>query len=66
MKSLVFFLLLFASEIALACAVCGFSNEKSQWAFIVTTGILTVVPLCFIGGVVFYFFRQVKNFNYDE
>lgn len=66
MKFILFTLLMMAHKSAFACAVCGFSNEKSQWAFIVTTGILTVVPLCFIGGVIYYFFRQVKNFNYDE
>lgn len=36
---------------AQACAVCGPGTEESRVAFIVTTGILTALPLVMIGGV---------------
>jgi hypothetical protein len=43
-----------------ACAVCGVAKEESRIAFIVTTGILTFVPLIVIGFVIYYIYRQVK------
>ena len=46
---------------ALACAVCGFGAGESQNAFLLTTGLLTFVPLMFIGGVVFYLWRRHKS-----
>lgn len=53
-------LLISASSDLFACAVCGVSKEESRIAFIVTTGILTFVPLIVIGFVVYYIYRQVK------
>lgn len=44
----------------LACSVCGYTEEDSQVAFIVTTALLTFVPLLFIGGVVYYL-RKVSR-----
>ena len=43
-----------------ACAVCGVGKEESRMAFIITTGILTFVPLIVIGFVIYYIYRQVK------
>lgn len=45
---------------AFACAVCGTAKEESRVAFMVTTIIMTVVPLIAIGFVVHYIYRQVK------
>jgi len=43
-----------------ACTVCGVGKEESRVAFILTTGILTFVPLIVIGFVIYYIYRQVK------
>ena len=43
-----------------ACTVCGVGKEESRMAFIITTGILTFVPLIVIGFVIYYIHRQVK------
>ena len=50
-----------ASEILLACAVCGFGEEQTREAFIVTTGIMTVVPLTVIGSIVYYIYRKMAK-----
>jgi quinol-cytochrome oxidoreductase complex cytochrome b subunit len=39
---------------AQACAVCGPGTEESRVAFIVTTGLLTALPLLTIGGVIWW------------
>lgn len=43
-----------------ACAVCGVGKEESRNAYVITTAILTVVPLIMIGFIVNYIYRQVK------
>lgn len=43
-----------------ACAVCGYGTGKSQEAFLLTTGILTLIPLFMIGGIAFYVHRSMK------
>lgn len=48
------------SQAALACTVCGVGKEESRVAFILTTGILTVIPLAMIGFIIYYIYRQVK------
>ncbi len=53
-------LLLANSSTLWACAVCGVGKEESRMAFIITTGILTFVPLIVIGFVIYYIYRQVK------
>ncbi len=53
--------LLFTNSSALlACTVCGVGKEESRMAFIVTTGLLTFIPLIVIGFVIYYIYRQVK------
>lgn len=49
------------SEPLLACTVCGVGKEESRMAFLLTTGILTVIPLAMIGFIVYYIYRQVKS-----
>ena len=39
---------------ALACSVCGYAAPESRTAFILTTALLSFVPLLFIGAVVWY------------
>ena len=60
MARLVWFGLFLMNTPVLACSVCGYTEEDSQVAFIVTTALLTFVPLLFIGGVVYYL-RKVSR-----
>ena len=45
----------------LACSVCGYASEASRTAFIVTTGLLTFVPLLFVGGVLWYLKKKSRT-----
>jgi len=42
-------------EIAEACAVCSAGrDDATRLAFILTTVFLTVLPLCMVGGIVYW------------
>jgi len=43
-----------------ACPVCGFGQDGSQQAYLLTTGIMTFVPLILFGLFVFYLVRKYK------
>ena len=45
----------------LACSVCGYASEASRTAFILTTGLLTFVPLLFVGGVLWYLKKKNRT-----
>jgi len=47
-------------SVAEACAVCFPGTDESQMAFIITTGILTFLPLTLIGGTVYWINRRAK------
>lgn len=49
-----------APRLSLACAVCGFGREENRMAFLLTTVVLSVLPLMSIGGVVFWIWRQAR------
>ena len=52
---------------AYSCAVCGFgADDNAREAFIITTGIMTFVPLIFIGSVVFYIRRRMLKMAEEE
>jgi hypothetical protein len=53
-------ILLLQAEALFACTVCGVGKEESRLAFIITTGLLTFIPLIMIGFIVYYIYRQVK------
>ncbi len=55
-------LLLAAPELASACAVCtGGQTEEVQYAFIWTTGFMSLMPLILVGGLVWYLRRRVRE-----
>ena len=62
-KAIISFYFLLSSSKVLACAVCGFGDDESRSAFILTTGIMTFVPLIFIGSVIFYMRRRYLKLN---
>lgn len=45
---------------AVACAVCGFGAEESRSAFLLTTGLMSLAPLLFIGSVVYVIWRRTR------
>jgi len=47
--------------LAEACSVCGFGREENRGAFLVTTVVLSVLPVGTIGAVVFYIWRQARR-----
>lgn len=46
---------------AQACAVCFSGSDESRLAFILTTVLLTVLPLTMIGGAIYWVTRRVKR-----
>jgi hypothetical protein len=47
---------------ALACAVCGTSGPTDNgWAYFAMTMVLSGLPLCMIGGVVFWVYRRAAS-----
>ena len=42
------------------CAVCGFGQDGSQWAFIFTTALLTFIPLLMAAGICLFIKKYLK------
>jgi len=58
---------LFAPELAQACAVCGAGQqEDTRLAFILTTAFLTFLPLSMMGGAVWWLRRRVRRFESSQ
>jgi len=54
-----FALLLFTPDVARACSVCFSGTDETRMMFLLTTGLLTGLPLALIGGLVFYVRRRM-------
>ncbi len=55
MSRFVFMIVTLASSAALACPVCGTAKAENDWAFGVTTLLLSFMPpLMFLGAVIFF------------
>lgn len=50
-------------DVAAACPGCTATSEENRIAFLVTTGILTFLPLMLIGGVVYWLRKRVTSFR---
>lgn len=49
-------------SLARACAVCMSGREDDvQFAFLATTGLLSVLPLLFVGGLVWWLRRRFRE-----
>ncbi len=59
--------IVFSPEIAAACSVC-FSgrSDETRVAFIVTTALLTALPLLLIGGLVWWMRRRAMQMEQNE
>lgn len=56
-----------APEAASACAVCtGGESDEVRYAFIWTTGFLSVLPLGIVGGVVWFLRRRARELAADR
>ena len=60
-RLLVSSLILWSSNTALACAVCGSQDEKSAGTYLVMTIFLSTLPLSLIGGIGYMFWRAAKS-----
>jgi hypothetical protein len=54
-------LALLAAAPSLACAVCGTQKSENDWAFGLTTVVLSLLPPAIFGGIVFFIVRAVKK-----
>ncbi len=56
-------LLLLAPELARACAVCGAGadEDQSRTAYLLTTVVLSALPLAMLGGVLLWLRRQQRK-----
>jgi hypothetical protein len=61
MNRLIVILLVSFSQPLWACAVCGVGKEESRWAFIATTGLLTIVPLIMLIGGAYYIYGRYRG-----
>ena len=57
---------LLASNEALACAVCGSAKAPNDWAFGLTTALLSFSPPLIFGCIVFVIVRAHKKAKRDE
>jgi hypothetical protein len=50
-------------ELAAACAVCGagVDDDQSRFAYLITTGALSVLPLALFGGILLWLRRQHRR-----
>lgn len=66
-RSFVVFLVVLSSVLlaptrAFACPVCGLAGPGDNgWAYFAMTMVLSVLPLGFIGGVVFWLYRRASE-----
>jgi len=66
MRLFIFIFLFITSKPLLACTVCGFGQDGSQWAFLFTTALMTVVPLALVGGIIFYIYKKYQKLASEE
>lgn len=57
--------LLVSQSAAWACPVCVFGSDQTRTAFIVTTAIMSAVPLALIGGIVLWLRQQSRQNDTD-
>ncbi|HVP31050.1 MAG TPA: hypothetical protein VMW35_18025 [Myxococcota bacterium] len=58
---------LLVPRLAAACAVCGAGrDDKSQYAFLIGSIVLSVLPPAFVGGLVLYVVRRARRIAAEE
>ncbi len=51
---------------ALACSVCFLAQEETRVAFVATTALLTLLPLAFVGSVVWWLYDKARKLEREE
>lgn len=60
-------LLALAPRAAWACSVCSAGrDDETRVAFLVTTGLLTVLPLAMVGGLAWWLWRRARELAAEE
>ena len=49
-----------------ACPVCFQSGGEERWAFYATTAFLTVLPLSFVGGAIYFIRKRILRIEQEE
>jgi len=49
-----------------ACSVCFSATEENRMAFLVTTGLLTALPLAILGGIGLWLRRRLREMEHDH
>ena len=49
-----------------ACSVCGFGQDGSQWAYIFTTGFMTILPLAMFFTALYFIYKYMKGPEADK
>ena len=50
-----------AANLASACAVCATGKEEALPAYYASTAIMSLLPLCMMGGIVYYVKKKSNN-----
>ena len=58
---LIFILLVSLPKSLLACAACGFADDGTQGAYLLTAGVLTLAPLMMFAGLVWWVREKFKS-----
>lgn len=61
-----FVVVMLTASAAFACPVCGGAKAENDWAFGVTTLILSVMPPLFFGGIIAFFVRAHRKAQREE
>ena len=49
-----------------ACSVCGFGDDGTKWGYIITTGVMTFIPLGLLAFGVYYVRKKVKKVEDEQ
>lgn len=66
MKSILLLFLSLSGSFAAACPVCGFGQDGTAEGFILTTAILTAMPLFLFGGVIYFLIKRHKRLSNED
>ena len=59
-------LVLLAPGVSEACAVCFSGTDENRLAFLVTTGLLTFMPLVIVGATVTWLWRRARRLELER
>ena len=66
LRALLVICLVLGSSTTFACPVCGASKAENDWAFGITTLVLSTLPPLIFGGLVAFFIRASRKRQREE